>query len=508
MASPATTLKINYPIIIVGLAVFISILLFVDLKPDAPQVTYTAAIAFLIALWWVTEALPIGVTSLLPILLFPLLGVLDGKTISNAYINYIIFLFIGGFIVALAIEKWNLHKRIALKILSLVGSKPIMILFGFMFASAFLSMWMSNTATALMMLPIASSVISSLTEVTGEKNIRKFRTGLLLSIAYACSIGGISTLVGTPPNLSFIRIYEIIYPQGPEISFSQWSIFALPITIIMFFFVLFYLYLMFRPAAQLTALKKDFFAQKYRDLGPVTTPEKKVLVLFFLLIFLWFFRKNLEFGNFSIPGWSNLFAHPQYINDGTIAVFVAVLLFIIPSGKKEEGLVTWEITKKIPWHIVLLFGGGFALARAFIDSGLSAYIGNLLTKAGSLSNTSLVGLVTAIMTFLTELTSNTATTEMMLPIISGMANQIQVNPLLLMIPVTLASSMAFMFPVATPPNAIVYSSGQFRMMEMMKAGIIINCIAIVIITLVTLVWGTFVLPTNFSVFPDWAIVGQ
>jgi len=508
MAGPTTKFKINYPIILVGLIIFISILFFVNLKPGSPEVTNTAAIAFLMALWWVTEALPIGVTSLLPILLFPLLGVLDGKTISNAYINYIIFLFIGGFIIALAVEKWNLHRRIALKILSLTGSKPIMILFGFMFASAFLSMWMSNTATALMMLPIASSVINSLTEVTGEKHIRKFRTGLLLSIAYACSIGGISTLVGTPPNLSFIRIYEIIYPRGPEISFSQWSVFALPITIVLFIFVLFYLHFMFHPGKQMVALKKDFFGQKYKELGPVSIQEKKVLVLFFLLIFLWFFRKNLDFGNFSIPGWSNLFANPQYINDGTIAIFIAVLLFIIPSGKKNEGLVTWETTKKIPWHIVLLFGGGFALARGFIDSGLSAYIGSQLTKAGDLSHTSLVGLVTTIMTCLTELTSNTATTEMMLPIISGMANQIQVNPLSLMIPVTLASSMAFMFPVATPPNAIVYSTGQFHMMEMMKAGIVINCVAIVTITLVTMVWGTLVLPIDPSVFPDWALAGH
>ena len=508
MAGPTTRVKINYPIVITGLVVFIFILLLVDLKPGTPEVTYTAAIAFLMALWWVTEALPIGVTSLLPILLFPVLGVLDGKAISNAYINYIIFLFIGGFIIALAIEKWNLHKRIALKILSLAGSKPIMILFGFMFASSFLSMWMSNTATALMMLPIASSVINSLTEITGEKNIKKFRTGLLLSIAYACSIGGISTLVGTPPNLSFMRIYEIIYPQGPEITFAQWSFFTLPITIILFTFVLFFLYFMFRPGKQMAAFRRDFFVKKYRELGPITAPEKKVLVLFLLLIFLWFFRINLDFGSFSIPGWSNLFANPQYINDGTVAIFVAVLLFIVPSGKKSEGLVTWEITKKIPWHIVLLFGGGFALARGFIDSGLSAYIGNQLTKAGDLPQTGLVGLVSTIMTGLTELTSNTATTEMMLPIISGMANQIQVNPLLLMIPVTLSASMAFMFPVATPPNAIIYSTGQFHMMEMMKAGIIINCVAIVTITLVTMAWGTFVLSIDLQGFPDWALAGH
>ncbi|TDN98259.1 SLC13 family permease [Sunxiuqinia elliptica] len=507
MAALPSKSAINFKIVFLGLVIFIAILLFVDLKPGAPEITQTAAIAVLIALWWVTEALPIGVTSLLPILLFPALGILDGKAISNSYINYIIFLYIGGFIMALALEKWNLHKRIALKILSLAGSRPIMILFGFMFAAAFLSMWMSNTATAMMMLPIAFSVITALTEVVGEKHIKKFRTGLLLSIAYACSIGGIATLVGTPPNLSFVRIFEIIFPSGPEISFGQWAIFAMPLTITMFLLTLLFLFLKYRPSSEISALRKDFFIKRYQELGPISTNEKRVLALFVLLIILWFFRKDLDFGYFIIPGWSNLFAHPEYINDGTIAIFVAILLFIIPTRERKTGLVTWEIIQKIPWQIVLLFGGGFALAKGFIDSGLSAYIGNQLTEAGSLSKTGLVATVTAIMTGLTEFTSNTATTEMMLPIISGMATEIQVNPLLLMVPVTLAASMAFMFPVATPPNAIVFSTGQLSMMEMMKTGIVLNLIAIVLITVLTLIWGTFILPIDLLQYPDWAIEG-
>lgn len=507
MAALPSKSAINFKIVFLGLAIFIAILLFVDLKPEAPEITQTAAIAVLIALWWVTEALPIGVTSLLPILLFPALGILDGKAISNSYINYIIFLYIGGFIMALALEKWNLHKRIALKILSLAGSRPIMILFGFMFAAAFLSMWMSNTATAMMMLPIAFSVIAALTEVVGEKHIKKFRTGLLLSIAYACSIGGIATLVGTPPNLSFVRIFEIIFPSGPEISFGQWAIFAMPLTITMFLLTLLFLFLKYRPSSEISALRKDFFIKRYQELGPISTNEKRVLALFVLLIILWFFRKDLDFGYFIIPGWSNLFAHPEYINDGTIAIFVAILLFVIPTHERKTGLVTWEIIQKIPWQIVLLFGGGFALAKGFIDSGLSAYIGNQLTEAGSLSKTGLVATVTAIMTGLTEFTSNTATTEMMLPIISGMATEIQVNPLLLMVPVTLAASMAFMFPVATPPNAIVFSTGQLSMMEMMKTGIVLNLIAIVLITALTLIWGTFILPIDLLQYPDWAIEG-
>ncbi len=226
---------INFKLIIVGILIFFGMIFFIDLQPGKPEITYTAAIAVLMAFWWVTEALPIGVTSFLPVILFPILGVLDGKAISNAYINYVIFLFIGGFLMALAMEKWNLHKRIALKVLSIVGGSPFMILFGFMFSSAFLSMWMSNTATTMMMLPIAFSVSAALEEVHGKEKISKFIVGLLLAIAYACSIGGVATLVGTPPNLSFIRIFEIMYPEGPSISFGQWITFAFPITVIMFF---------------------------------------------------------------------------------------------------------------------------------------------------------------------------------------------------------------------------------------------------------------------------------
>ncbi len=325
---------INKKLIIIGLLIFFGIIFFVDLEPNKPEVTYTAAIAFLMAFWWISEALPIGVTSLLPILLFPMLGVLDGKSISNAYINYVIFLFIGGFIMALAMEKWNLHKRIALKILSIVGGSPFMILLGFMISSAFLSMWMSNTATAMMMLPIAFSVNTALEEVHGEGKTGTFPSGLLLAIAYACSIGGIATLVGTPPNLSFLRIFEIIFPNAPEISFGQWITFAFPITVLMFTFTLFFLYAIFKPKEKLKTLHKSFFKDKYKALGKFSLEQKRVLILFIILAFLWVFRKGINLGFMTTPGWSSLFKKPNFINDGTVAIFMAVLLFIIPSSKK------------------------------------------------------------------------------------------------------------------------------------------------------------------------------
>ncbi|WP_340074178.1 DASS family sodium-coupled anion symporter [Leptobacterium sp. I13] len=492
MAGIKVVSKINYPLVILGLAIFTSFILFVDLDEQRPQITYTAAIAILMAFWWVTETIPVGATSLLPLVLFPLLGVLDGKMISNSYINYIIFLYIGGFIMALAIEKWGLHKRIALKILSVIGGSPLKILFGFMLASAFLSMWMSNTATAMMMLPIGFSVIAALKETAPKNTTRSFSNGLLLAIAYACSIGGITTLVGTPPNLSFVRIYEIMFPTGQEISFGNWLLFAFPLAFVLFIITLIYLFLAFKPEKNSSQLPSSFFKKKYADLGKMSSEEKKVGFLFIVLVFLWIFRKSITIGNIAIPGWSGMLSAPEYINDGTVAIGVALLLFIVPSSKKSKALVSWNITKKIPWHIVLLFGGGFAIANGFVESGLSHYLGNLLVGAKDFSETSLIVLVTSLMSGLTEFTSNTATTEMLLPIIGGLATEINVNPLLLMIPVTLAGSMAFMFPIATPPNAIVYGSGKLSMWQMAKTGFVLNLIAIVLITILTVTWGTIV----------------
>jgi sodium-dependent dicarboxylate transporter 2/3/5 len=416
----------------------------------------------------------------------------------------VIFLFIGGFIMALAMEKWDLHKRIALKILSVVGGSPFRIMLGFMLASSFLSMWMSNTATAMMMLPIAFSVTAALEEVYGKGKINSFAAGLLLCIAYACSIGGIATLVGTPPNLSFLRIFEIMYPNAPEISFGQWITFAFPITVIIFIVSLVLLYYTYRPKEKIEKLDASFFRNKYLELGKITAEQKRVFVLFVTLALLWVFRSDLNLGFITIPGWSLLFENPKYLNDGTVAIFVAMLLFIIPSTKKNTALVDWKITKKIPWHIVFLFGGGFALAKGFIDSGLSNYVGGLLSGTRDMSPVMLVGSLTALMSTLTEFTSNTATTEMMLPIISGLATEIRVNPLLIMIPVTLAASMAFMLPIATPPNAIVFGTGRLKMIQLIKTGIIIDIIATIVIVFMTIVWGTIIFDIDPGVFPDWA----
>ena len=495
---------IKVKLIIVGLLIFVGIIFFVDLVPGRPEITYTLAIAILMAFWWISEALPIGVTSFLPIILFPFLGILNGKAIAEAYINDVIFLFIGGFLMALAMEKWDLHKRIALKVLSIAGGSPFMILFGFMLSSAFLSMWMSNTATTMMMLPIAFSVSTALEDVHGESRIKNYLSGLLLSIAYACSIGGIATLVGTPPNLSFLRIFEVLYPKSPSISFGQWITFAFPITVIIFIFTLFLIYFIYKPKGKFEKLDKSFFNDRYLALGKTSFEEKIVFILFILLALLWVFRSNLNLGIINVPGWSSLFKNPEFLTDGTVAMFIAILLFMIPSSKKGEAILTWEITQKIPWHIVFLFGGGFALAKGFVDSGLSNYMGSLLSGASDLSPVLLIGSLTALMSILTEFTSNTATTEMILPIIGGLANEIKVNPLLIMIPVTLAASMAFMLPIATPPNAIVFGTGKLTIVQMVKTGLLINIFAVIVITFFMIVWGTVIFDIDSTVFPEWA----
>jgi sodium-dependent dicarboxylate transporter 2/3/5 len=488
-------------------SIFLFIVIFVDLEPGKPEVSYTLAIALLMAVWWVTEIVPLAVTALIPIVLFPLFGVMNGKQVSATYFNHVIFLFIGGFLVALAMQKWNLHKRIALKILMITGTSPARILLGFMFATAFLSMWISNTATAMMMVPILLSIIQKLEEFVPKKELKKYSVGLLLGIAYSASIGGIATLVGTPPNLSFARIFQIMFPNAPEISFSDWFMFALPISITLFLIVWLYLYLIFRPK---TSWKNNIgnidFGNEYKQLGPASFEEKIVFIDFVLLALLWLFRTGLNFGSVKIPGWSSIFHQPSYLNDGTVAIAMSIILFLIPSRKKKhKSIMDWNTAVKLPWGIVLLFGGGFALATGFKESGLSLWFGELLSGLGGMHPVLIILTIALGMTFLTELTSNTATTEMLLPVLAGLSVSLNINPLLLMLPATISASMAFMLPVATPPNAIVFGSNRITVLQMAKNGLILNLIGAVIITLFTYFWGMTIFGISMDDFPLWAV---
>lgn len=488
---------------------FLSVLFifFFDLSPGHREITYTAAIALLMAVWWMTEAVPLAVTALIPLVLFPAFGIMDGKAVSNQYINHIIFIFVGGFMVALAMERWNLHKRLALRILMMVGIHPGFILLGFMLATALLSMWISNTATTMMMIPIAIAIVSNLEEILGKDRVRKFSIGIFLGIAYSASIGGIATLIGTPPNLSFVRIFSIFFPKAPEISFAKWFFFAFPISVVFLLIVWILLSLIFCPRKGIT-LDRKIFIRQYRALGKMSFEEKVVLVDFIILVFLWMFRADIKIGAFTIPGWSGLFPEAKFINDGTVAITMAFILFLIPSKNQNNNdngrrVLTWKTVSRLPWNIVLLFGGGFALAAGFKQSGLSAWLGEQLKGLGSLSPILIIACMCLFITFLTELTSNTATAEILLPILAALAVSIKVNPLLLMIPGTLSCSFAFMLPVATPPNAIVFGTDRLRVSDMARVGVILNLLGVIMITLAVFLIGKSVFGIDLAALPAW-----
>jgi sodium-dependent dicarboxylate transporter 2/3/5 len=487
-----------------GIAAFLAIILFTDLKPGKPEVTATLAVACLMAVWWVSETIPLAVTALVPLVLFPAFGVLDGKAVSEVYMNHIIFVFVGGFMMALAMERWGLHRRIALKLLMLIGVSPGRILVGFMATSAFLSMWISNTATTMMMIPIVMSIVVSLEESLSGKSVTKYATGLFLAIAYSASIGGMATLVGSPTNLVFPRILTLLYPSAPDISFTSWMVFALPISAVMLVMVWLVIRIRFRPAEKWKGIDRDHFRTIYEKLGPSSREERSVFVLFLILAFLWITRAGIDFSKVSIPGWSQLFKTPDYINDGTVAMFMSVILFLVPAGKDgKERIMNWETAKRIPWNIVLLFGGGFALALGFQASGLAVWFGEQLMWARNVHPYLILLAVVALMSFLTELTSNVASTQMLLPIFASLALSSGNNPMFLMIPATLASSLAFMLPTATPPNAIIFGTNRIRIPTMVRTGFILNMMGILVVALVTWLLGGSVFQMEASVLPAW-----
>lgn len=488
-----------------GILAFLGIFLFTDLEPGKPEVTATLAVAALMAIWWVSETIPLAVTALVPIVLFPALGILDGKAVSSVYINHIIFIYVGGFVMALAMEKWNLHKRIALRLLVLIGVSPGRILVGFMLTSAFLSMWISNTATTMMMIPIVLSIIVSLEESLGKKSTSAYATGLFLAIAYSASIGGMSTLVGSPTNLVCPKILTLLYPEAPDISFTSWMTFALPISLVMLVAVWLVIYLRFRPRESWSGLDRDHFRKAYADLGKPSREERIVFVLFLLLALLWISRAGITFNRFTLPGWSGLFKVPAYINDGTVAIFISLVLFILPApGHKGERIMDWKTANRIPWNIVLLFGGGFALALGFQSSGLSVWLGEQLLWTKGVNPFLILAAVVALMSFLTELTSNVASTQMLLPVFASLALSSGNNPMLMMIPATLASSLAFMLPTATPPNAIIFGTDRIRIATMVRTGFALNMVGILVVVIVTWLLGSGVFGIEPGVVPAWA----
>ena len=422
------------------------------------------------AIWWISEVIPIAITALLPIILFPSNNILNIQETGANYGHKYIFLFIGGFILANAIQKWNLHKRIALNIILNIGGSTNKIILGFMLATGFLSMWISNTATTVMMLPIALSVISQLNDhpKTKENENKVFGKALMLGVAYSASAGGIATLIGTPPNLIFAGFIQDQF--NIEISFFQWMKVGLPVSITLMFFIWIFLT---KYAFKLNKTGfpggKNEIKNILSGMGKISNEEKKILILFSLTILCWIFRKSTI--NILIPNF----------DDSMIAICSAIILFILPSSKKNTPIMKWKDAITIPWGILLLFGGGLSIAKAFQATGLDNWIGGQLSFISFSSVLIVVFIVVAGVNFLTEMTSNMATTAMLLPIMIPIADIINISPYILLVGTTLAASCAFMLPVATPPNAVVFGSKLLKISDMVKAGILINLFSIILI---------------------------
>ena len=448
--------------------------------PDlAPAGRHVAAMAVWMAIWWASEAAPFAVTALIPLAFFPLLGIESMKQAAAAYANPVIYLFLGGFVVAMALERWDVHKRIALNIFALVGTRARALVGGMMAAAALISMWIANTSTTLMLLPIAVSIVvvvhDSVQGLSATQK-RNFAIAMVLGLAYGATIGGVSTLVGTPPNAFFAGFME--ETRGMHIGFAQWMLVGVPVSLVLLPIAWFVLTYLAFPVHFTTSVQTRRHLQDLkRALGPVNTPQRRVAMIFAALALAWMFRAQLT-----------AFAPLEGLSDAGIAILAALAVFVMPSGDaSQRTLLTWQQAARLPWGILLLFGGGLSLASAVSGSGLAQWLGTVLSGLGALHFALLVLGATALVIFLTELTSNLATTAAFLPVMAALAVRLDQDVMLLAVPVTLAASCAFMLPVATPPNAIAFSSGMVSIPAMVRAGLILNLVSIVLLFGVSLV---------------------
>lgn len=443
-----------------------------------------AALLVWMAVWWVSEAVNLYVTSLLPIIFLPLTGVMKMEDVAPNYMNEVIFLFIGGFLFAYALEKWNLHNRIALNIILKTGKTPSSVLFGVMFSAYFISMWINNTATTAMLIP---AVLAISGQISKEDNEHGIAAPLLIGLAFSASIGGMATLIGTAPNMIFLKEYTAAFPDGTPISFASWMAFGVPVSFLLFlgcFYVLKWQYrkLFTSQNIDLSQCKKDL-----ENLGPLRY-EEKWMIFFFVLSFLgWFFLKEIKIGSLVIPSWTNIFSlPPKMVTESTVAMFIVFVLFFIPSKNKSDRLLTWKEVKKLPVGIIFLFGGGFALSKAVDVTELDLSMASLLSNWASISPWLLVLLLVIFMTVLSEFASNTASLQLVFPVLVTFVGHLNADPLVILIPVTLAASCGFMLPIATPPNTIVFGSEKISSSQMIRAGFWVDILGITIITLISM----------------------
>jgi sodium-dependent dicarboxylate transporter 2/3/5 len=454
------------------------------------------ALVVWVAVWWLTEALELGITSLLPFALMPLLGIMKTEDVARQYMDQIIFLFMGGFFMAYAMEKWNLHERIAFRIIMAVGNTPAKVLFGVMLTAYILSMWVSNTATVMMLIAAVLAIIQQ-KELYSDGARKPAATAILLGLSFAATIGGMATLVGTPPNMIFLGMYEKTFPGRHDVDFLTWMKLSVPFSITLLAVSYFILKILFIPAKNNIRFDMHFISDKYRKLGKMQYEERIVLCLFGITVFLWFFREDLDLGIFKVPGWSQLFGeYSKYIRDSTVVIVTSFFLFLIPSNNANCALLEWNDVKRLPLNVLLLFGSGFALSEGFEKSGLSTWLATCLhVLQGAPPIVILFGVIVTV-TVLSEFASNTASIQLVLPIIIPLSATLGFDPLLLMVTATLSASLGYMLPVATAANTIVYGSNEIDVKDMMKAGIIIDVAGVILLLLFMLTLGKLVYAFN------------
>lgn len=484
-----------------GILAFIVIILLPEPEGLSPQGKSAAAVVVLMSIWWITEAIPVFATAFLPLVLYPLLEILPaGKTAVNYGHNYVLMM-LGGFFLGKAIESQNLHKRIALVIINIFGISRQRIIFSMMIATAFLSMWIANVTAAVMMFPIAMSIVSKEEEdlTTGKKST--FATALMLGIAYSATLGGLGTLIGTPTNLILIGILENLFPDAPPITFFTWLKVGLPLLIVFLPIFAYYLVKYFKVSGNLSG-NDTVIKDELKALGKTTSGERRVIYVCLFAIFGWVFRENLVFGNFVITGWSELLGLDAFVHDSTVAMAAALLLFAIPANK-EKRLLDWKQASQVPWGVVMIVGGGYAIAAGFESTGLADWLGGQLAFISSYPFFIVLVLVIGFVMLFTEFNSNTATANILLPILASMAIAASMNPLLLMIPAAVASSLGFMMPAGTGPNTVIFGSERVTVSDMVKCGIWLNLISLVLLTLmlyfVIMPWLNFE-----TTLPAWA----
>ncbi|MHB1105008.1 MAG: SLC13 family permease [Lutibacter sp.] len=467
--------------IIVGILAFVVILFLPTPTGMSDEAKGAAAVVVLMSIWWITEAIPVYVTAFIPLVLYPPMRILSPADTAANYGHSYALMFLAVFFLAKAIETQNLHKRIALSIINIFGNSRQKIILSMMIATAVVSMWIANVTTALMMLPIGLSILAKDDEVEGApKNL--FAPGLMLAIAYSASIGGLATLIGSPTNMIFVGIYEKMFPKAPPINFFVWLKIGIPILIILipafWYFIIRYFKIQGNLSKNLTIIKEELAA-----LGKMSSGEKRVLYVAAITVFGWVFKDDLILGQIVIPGWTGLFGITGNVHDGTIAMASAILLFMIPANK-ERRLINWKEASQIPWGVVMIVGGGYAVAEGFVSTGLADWLGSQLSFIQGYPFFIILVIVMTFVLFFTEFNSNTASANILLPVLASTALAASINPLLLMIPATVACSCAFMMPAATGPNTVVFASERVSVAQMVKCGFWLNIITLVLLTII------------------------